>query len=129
QRRDDNGATSVLFPLWWRFRSEPGGATASAVLGFYAHRRGPRDESTFAGVFPVFGLYWRKFTGGGWSAGLFPLAYFGNYGEGEHGVVFPLYWHFATKTERTTVVAPLYYWHKDPRGHAGGILPFLTFFG
>jgi hypothetical protein len=129
QRRDDQGTTDVVFPLWWHFRSEPTGATASAFVGLYAHRRGPRDETTFIGPFPVLGYYWRKYTGGGWSAGLFPLAYFGETANGQHGVVFPVYWHLASATETTTVLAPIFYWHRDTRSHAGGVIPFLTFFG
>src|SRR5205814_3520501 len=93
-----------------------------------ARRAGPRDTTTFAGVFPL-GVYWRSFKGGGWSGGLFPLAFFGENAGRSHGVVFPLYWHTAGAGDTTTVAAPLFYWHRDPRGAAGGVPLALTFWG
>ena len=73
-------------------------------------------------------VYWRHFTNGGWSGGLFPIAYFGqNAGRG-HGVVFPLYWHFASERSSTTVLFPLYYAHQDPHGSDGAVTP-LFFYG
>ena len=93
------------------------------LFPLFAHRSGPRDSSTLVG--PV---YWRHFKNGGWSGGLFPIAYFGqNAGRG-HGVVFPLYWHFSTERSSTTVLFPLYYAHQDPHGSDGAVTP-LFFYG
>jgi hypothetical protein len=128
QRRDAQGSTSVLFPFVWRFHSEPSGATATAVLPFYAHRQGPRDDSVYAGVFPVW-FYWRRFPDGGFGTGLFPLAYFGEKAGRSHAVVFPLFWRFKSQQSATTVFVPLFAQHSDPRGFSRVVLPLLWFKG
>ncbi|HET6282830.1 MAG TPA: EB domain-containing protein [Polyangia bacterium] len=127
-RDDPAGSTSVLFPLFWRFRDAPTGATATMFFPFFAHRAGPRDTSTFVGVFPLW-FYKRSFPNDGWAAGLFPLAFFGQRDEGSHAVVFPLYWRFGDGRTTTTVGAPLFYTRADPRGRNSAIFPLLTFFG
>jgi hypothetical protein len=123
-RRDGGGSTTVLFPLFWHFRDQPTGATATALLPFYAHRSGPRDRSTF-----LLGAYWRSFTGGGWSGGFFPLAFFADNGGRSHQVIFPLFWRFAAGGASTTVAVPLFYWQRDRHGYNGSVLPLLTFLG
>ena len=82
------------------------------------------------GVPPLY-AYWRNFKNGGFSAGLFPVAFFGaDVNDGRsHAIVAPLFWHWAGPRDTTTVVAPLFYWHRDERGHAGGLPLLLTFFG
>ncbi|HSZ83172.1 MAG TPA: hypothetical protein VLA14_12865 [Polyangia bacterium] len=127
-RTDPQGTTRALLPLFWRFHDATTDATATALLPFFARRAGPRDTTTIVGVPPVW-AYWRSFKNGGWSGGLFPIAYFGDNAGRSHAVVAPLFWRWAGANDSTTVVVPLFYWHRDPRGHAGGILPLLTFFG
>src|SRR4029079_19609846 len=70
RRTDGQGSTTAFFPLFWHFRDEPSGATATALLPLFGRRSGPRDTTTFVGL--GLWLYWRSFAGGGWSAGLFP---------------------------------------------------------
>jgi hypothetical protein len=127
-REDPGGSTTAVTPLFWRFHDAQTGATATALLPFVGRRVGPRDTTTFVGVFPV-GAYWRSFAGGGWSGGLFPLAFFGANAGRSHAVVFPFLWHTAGPDDATTVAAPFFYRHRDPRGHAGGIPLALTFWG
>jgi hypothetical protein len=127
-RDDPQGSTRALLPLFWHFRDAETGATANGIFPIFFRRNGPRDSSTVVGVPPVY-AYWRSFTNGGYSAGLFPLVFFGSNGGRSHAVVAPLLWHWADARETTTVVAPFFYWHRDPRGHAGGVPLLLTFFG
>jgi hypothetical protein len=124
RRSDPDGATTVVFPLFWRFWDAPTGAAATVFLPFYAHRSGPRDDTTFLGP-----IYWRSFKNGGWGGGLFPIAYFGQNAGSGHAVVFPLFWHFASERQATTVIVPLAYWHSDAGGHDVGVPPLLLFFG
>jgi hypothetical protein len=123
-RDDPEGSTRALFPLFWHFREADTGATASLLLPLFFRRSGPRDTTTLVGPF-----YWRSFTNGGWSGGLFPIAYFGDNAGRGHGVVFPLFWRFSTETTSTTVMLPLYYRQHDPHGAATGIVPLLLFTG
>jgi hypothetical protein len=114
--------------VFWRFWDKKADASATMVFPIFARRSGPRDTTTAVGVFPVF-AYWRNFKGGGWSAGLFPLAFFGENRGNAHGVIFPLFWRVSDKDSATTVVAPFVYWRRDPRGTSGGIPLVLTFWG
>jgi hypothetical protein len=128
-RDDPKGTTSALLPLFWHFHDAETGATATALLPLFARRDGPRDTTTAVGALPVLWAYWRDFKDGGWSAGLFPLAFFGSNAGRSHAVVAPLFWHWASAHDSTTVLAPFFYWHRDDRGHAGGVPLLLTFFG
>lgn len=128
RRTDPGGSTTAVTPLFWHFREASTDATATVLFPLFGRRSGPRDTTTAVGV-PGAWFYWRSFTGGGWSGGLFPWAYFGSNAGRSHAVVFPLLWHFANERSSTTVLAPLYYWHRDPHGYAGGLPPLLTFFG
>ncbi len=120
RRSDPQGSTTALFPFFWHFRDAETGATATALLPLFAHRSGPRDTSTIVG--PV---YWRHFTNGGWSGGLFPIAYFGENAGGNHAVVFPLFWHLAEAGSSTTVLFPLFYRHRDPHGSDTAVTPLF----
>jgi hypothetical protein len=128
RRSDPQGSTTALVPVFWRFWDRQTDATATVLFPVFARRSGPRDTSTAVGVGPVF-AYWRSFTGGGWSAGLFPLAFFGENRGRSHGVIFPLFWRVSDEKSATTVLAPLFYWHRDPHGTAGGVPVALTFWG
>jgi hypothetical protein len=130
-RDDPNGTTSTLFPLFWRFRDAASGATATALLPFFARRSGPAETGTYLGVFPIW-AYKRSFHDGtrsGWSAGLFPIAFFGQRGQDGHGVVFPLFWRFKIGDSATTVALPLFYHHGDRDSSSTGIFLPLYFFG
>jgi hypothetical protein len=127
-RDDPQGSTHALLPLYWHFRDAETGATATVLLPLFAHRSGPRDSTTIAGVPPLY-FYWRNFENGGASGGLFPIAFFGSNAGHSHAVVAPIFWHWASARESTTVVAPLAQWHHDERGHAWGLPPLLTFVG
>ena len=65
-------------------------------------------------------FFYRAYKPSGYSAGLFPLLFWGNKPSGSHAVVFPLFWHFASETESTTTLVPLFYWHRDRDGYAFG---------
>ncbi len=130
-RKDATGSTTAFFPLFWRFRDEATGTTATAIVPLVGYRSGPAESSWFAGL----GLwpYHRTFTGQaggdpGWSAGAFPLAFFGERGASGHGVVFPLFWHFAGADKATTVLFPIFYRHRDRHETSTGMLP-LVFWG
>ena len=72
--------------------------------------------------------WWRSYKPDGWSAGLFPLVYFGNNAGRRHAVVAPLFWHFADARSSTTALAPVFYWQRSERGYNFGSLP-LFFMG
>ncbi len=126
-RDDPGGSTKVLFPLFWRFHDRVTDGRATAVLPFFLHRSGPRDSTTFAGIFPVW-FYRRQMADGGWGAGLFPLAFFGQRGDAGHGIVFPLFWRFTSAKGSTTAFLPLFFTSGDQSGRDTGMLP-LVFFG
>ncbi len=111
RRTDPEGSSTTLFPLYWHFWDAQTGATATALFPLYEHRAGPRDTTTIVGPF-----YWRRFTNGGWGAGLLPIAYFGDNNGRSHAVVFPLFWRFAGASSSTTALFPIFYWHRGPRG-------------
>jgi hypothetical protein len=123
RRTDSEGSSTALFPLFWYFHDIATGATATAFLPFFAHRSGPHDSTTIAGPF-----YWRRFTNGGWGGGLWPIAFFGDNAGRSHAVVFPLFWRFAGARSSTTVLLPVFYWHRDPRGY-DSFWPPLLFVG
>jgi hypothetical protein len=123
QRQDPTGSTTMVFPFLWRFHDNATGATATVTpLGGY--RSGPRDDTAVVLLF-----FWRGYKPSGWSAGLFPLLFFGNNAGKRHAVLFPLFWHVATDAESTTVAAPLFYRHRDRDGYAFGSLIPLLFMG
>jgi hypothetical protein len=126
---DPTGSTRVGFPLFWYFRDAASGATAHSLFPLYFHRRSPDETSTAAGVFPFWGFY-RRFTDGGWSGGLTPLAFLGSRGERSHAVIPPLlFFHFTDRQSSSTVWFPLYYRFAD-RYHSNlGLLPALYFQG
>lgn len=129
-RDDPYGSTSVLFPLYWRFRDAASGAATTAVFPLFARRSGPTETSTYAGVFPLW-FYKRAFHDGdrsGWSAGLSPIAFFGQRGQDGHGVVLPFFWRLRSGDNATTVLAPLFYRRTTRDSSATGLLP-LVFFG
>jgi hypothetical protein len=128
RRTDPQGTTTALAPVFWRFWDKKTDASATVLFPFFAHRSGPRDTTTAVGVFPLF-AYWRDFKGGGWSAGLFPLAFFGENRGSSHGVVFPLFWRVSDAKSATTVFAPFVYWRRDEKGSSGGVPIALTFWG
>jgi hypothetical protein len=108
---DPGGSTTSVFPLFWHFYDAPSGATAHTLFPLYFRRSGPAETMTAAGVFPLWG-YYRSFRQAGqddgWSAGLFPLAFFGSRPQRGHGVIFPLFWHFRDRQGSATVAAPFY---------------------
>ena len=128
---DPDGTSTVVFPLFWRFHQRQSDRATTALLPFFLHREAPHDTLTALGVFPLWG-YYRKFTDrpdGGWSAGLFPLAFFGHRPTGGHAVLFPLFWHLSSATGSTTALFPLFFARSNPHGYDVAALPLLTFFG
>ena len=123
QREDPQGSTTMFFPLFVHMRDAATGASATVTL-LGGHRSGPRDDTTVVTLF-----FWRSYKPSGWSAGLFPLLFFGNNQGRQHAVVFPLFWHFGAEQETTTVMAPLFYHHRDSKGYALGSLIPLLFMG
>jgi hypothetical protein len=123
QREDPEGSTTTLFPLFVHMRDNATGASATVTL-LGGHRSGPRDDTTIVTLF-----FWRRYKPSGWSAGLFPLLFFGNNQGKSHAVVFPLFWHFASERETTTTLVPVFYWHRDDKGYALGSLIPLLFVG
>ena len=127
-RDDPAGATRVLFPLVWYFRDSATGATAHSVLPFYFRRNSPDEKLTAGGFFPLWG-YYRSFTKGGFSAGLFPFAFFGSRGDRSHAVVFPLFWRFRNAASSSTLLFPLFYASSDKTSSAAFVFPALYFSG
>ncbi len=123
QRNDPAGSTTVLFPFLWRYRDNTSGASATLVFPIGGHRSGPRDDTTV-----VLLAWWRNYKPTGWSAGVFPLLYFGNNAGQRHAVAAPLFWHFADAKSSTTALAPVFYWQRSERGYNFGSLP-LFFMG
>jgi hypothetical protein len=120
QREDPEGSTTMFFPLFVHMHDNATGASATVTL-LGGHRAGPRDDTTIVTLF-----FWRRYKPSGWSAGLFPLLFFGNNEGKSHAVVFPLFWHFASEHETTTTLAPVFYWHRDDKGYAfGSVIPLL----
>jgi hypothetical protein len=102
---DPQGSTTTLFPLFWYFYDAPTQATAHSFFPLYFRRSAPDETLTAGGVFPLW-AYYRSFREGGYSTGLFPLAFFGSRPQRGHGVIFPLFWHFRERQESTTVAIP-----------------------
>ncbi len=128
-RRDDpQGATSTLFPLFWHFRDRASGATAHALLPFYFRRNAPNEKLTAAGIFPLW-AYYRKYTDGGASGGLFPLAFFGSHKDRSHAIVFPLFWRFRNAESSTTALLPFFYTSSDKLSSSTAVFPLLYFSG
>ena len=123
QREDPDGSTTTLFPIFWHFRDAATGATAT-VTPLGGHRSGPRDDTTVITL-----IWWRHYKPSGWSAGLFPLLFFGGNKGTSHAVVFPLFWHFGSEQETTTALVPLFYRHRDRDGYAFGSVVPLLFMG
>jgi hypothetical protein len=120
QREDPEGSTTMFFPLFVHMRDAASGASATVTL-LGGHRSGPRDDTTIVTLF-----FWRRYKPSGWSAGLFPLLFFGNNQGKSHAVVFPLFWHLASEQESTTTLVPVFYWHRDRKGYAlGSVIPLL----
>jgi hypothetical protein len=128
RRNDPQGSTTTFFPLFWHFRDAATGATAHTLLPFYFRRSGPEETLTAAGLFPLWG-YYRNYREGGWSGGLFPLAFFGSRADKGHGVLFPLLWHFRNPRSTTTLAIPFYFRMADRRSTVAAIPPLLYFYG
>ncbi len=97
-----------MFPLFWHFRDSATGATAHALLPFYFRRNSPDEKLTAAGVFPLWG-YYRSFTDGGASGGLFPLAFFGSRKDAATPSSFRCSGGSARRRRRPTCFFPFYY--------------------
>ena len=87
-RRSDRGRRPSCFRSSGTSATPPTAPTATAAPALLRAQVGSTDQSTFAGVFPLW-FYQRSFTDGGWSAGLFPLAFFGQRGEAGHARGLP----------------------------------------
>ena len=127
-RDDPAGSTSVLFPFVWRFEDAATQSTGTVVFPFGYHRSGPQGSATYGGLFPVW-FFHRELADGGWSSGVFPLAFFGKKGDASHQVVFPLFWRFADNKGTTTALLPLFWSTSDKTSRQTAILPALTFWG
>jgi hypothetical protein len=139
-RDDPAGTTNAVLPLFWHFRDSATGATAHSLLPFYFRRNSPDEKLTAAGFFPLW-VYYRSFTDGGSSRGVFPFAFFGSRKDRSHAIVFPLFWRFrkaeavstlffpfyyaaSDKSSSTTVVFPLYFSGRDDQGSYRVQFPF-----
>jgi hypothetical protein len=125
---DPEGTTTALLPLYFRFYDRRADAATHLffpVAGFH-HRPGARG----AFVGPVYG--WSSAAdgrgGGGWGAGLFPIALFGRSGPRHHALLLPLFGHVSNDTtgSSTTVVGPVFH-RRQPngRGWDGGLFPLV----
>ena len=83
------------------------GASYAAVFLFFDRAVERRNLTVFAG----------------WSAGLFPLAFFGRRPDKGHGVIFPLFWHLRDAKGSATALVPLFYATSDEHGYHAGALP------
>ena len=130
RRSDPEGSTTTLFPVFWHFRDAFSGATAHSLVPLYFRRNSPDETLTAGGLglYPYFGRYSQS-VGGGWSGGVFPLAFFGSRPERGHAVVFPLLWHFRNRDRTTTVAAPFFLRFADKRATTAAIPPLLYFYG
>ncbi len=128
ERQDAAGSTRGVLPFWWWFDDRAGNASAAALFPLAFWRRSPHESSTALGVFPLLG-YHRTFTDGGSSLGLFPIAFFGQRGGRSHGIIPPLFFHFADERGSATVVPPFFYHLADAHTSSTGILPLLYFQG
>jgi len=128
-RRDDPaGATRAVFPFYWSFQDSATGASARALVPFFFRRHSPDEKLTAAGIFPLWG-YYRSFTDGGSSGGLFPLAFFGSRKDRSHAIVFPLFWRFRKADAVSTLLFPLFYASSDKTHSTTAIFPLLYFSG
>jgi hypothetical protein len=128
-REDPAGSTRIVFPLFWHFRDAATGATAHSFLPFYFRRNSPTEKLTAIGVLPLLGAYYRSFSDGGSSGGLFPLAFFGSRKDRSHAIVFPLFWRFRKADVASTLFLPLYYASADKTSSNTFVFPLLYFAG
>ena len=141
----------MLFPLLWHFRDERGSATVAAPFFFrFADRSrvsmgippllyffGREREDRYHVQFPLFWRFSEGATGlrttvvppfyvrngpTGWSAGLFPLLFAGNWTDRGHFVLAPLFWRFRDERADRTSTVVLNYLH---RRHGGEVTDAL----
>jgi hypothetical protein len=126
---DPTGSTRVGFPLFWYFRDNATGATAHSFFPLYARRRSPDETSTAVGVFPLWAFH-RRFSDGGFSSGLAPLAFFGSHDGRSHAVIPPaLFFHFSDQRSSSTLWFPIFYRFADRNSSNLGVVPLLYFQG
>jgi hypothetical protein len=128
QRKDPNGSTRVVFPLFWSFKDKRNGASAHSLFPFYFHRHSAEERTTTAGIFPLW-AYWRRFADGGHSAGLFPFVFSGERHDRSHLIVAPLLWHFRNQDKSSTLALPLWYHSRDANSSHTYVPPLLYFSG
>lgn len=126
--RDPDGETTAVLPLFFRLRDRATHAHTDLLLPFYFARRNPDERTVAAGVLPLWG-YHRSFRDGSSSAGLFPLAFFGNRGEDRHAVVVPLFFHWKTHQAATTVALPLFFRRNTGTATSTFVLPLALYHG
>jgi hypothetical protein len=124
--RDPNGATTSLFPIYWRFADYKTGATTQFLFPIAGYHHRPGWSGAFVG--PVYG--WRNTNGlGGGGGGVAPIAMFGRSGTRSHQVVLPpAFVRVADSADgsSTTVVGPVFHRSRgDGRGWAAGVFPIL----
>ncbi|MDB4970430.1 MAG: uncharacterized protein JWN44_6119 [Myxococcales bacterium] len=123
---DPNGSTTALVPIYWRFHDRARDATTHflfPIAGVHHHR-----GAAGAFVGPIYG--WSSSNdGGGWGAGLAPVAMFGRSGTKHHAMVLPLFARFSDDRTgvSTTAIGPLFF-RNTPDGGDGGLVP-LAFAG
>jgi hypothetical protein len=125
---DRAGSTRAGLPLFWYFRDNQNDATAHTFFPLYFRRTNPDESTTAFGVFPAW-FYFRSFTGGGGSGGLFPLAFFGSRGGNSHAVLLPIFYHLKDAESSSTVLFPLFWRFADATSSNTGVTPLLYFQG
>ena len=85
------------------------------LLPLGGHRSGPRDDTTV-----VLRSTGARYKPSGWSAGLFPLLFFGNNRAAATPSCSRCSGTSRPSTASTTALVPLFYWHRDRDGYAFG---------
>jgi hypothetical protein len=123
---DDEGSTTTLFPLYWRFFDRRS-RRETHILPFGGYHSAPGLRAAAAG--PVFG--WRSERGrGGWGGGLAPIFFIGRDEAKRHAMLLPLFswWRDDDTGRQLTAVGPLYVRTNPPtHGFDVGLLPLLYF--
>jgi hypothetical protein len=129
---DPEGATDVLFPVFWRFWDRKTDAETDLLLPIAGYHKSPTTRGAFVG--PVYG--WRSRPSpaqpeGGWGGGVAPLIMLGRSGPRSHALVLPpLFERFSDRSDgsSTTLVGPVFaHTRANGQGWDGGLFPVLWF--
>ena len=124
-RRDAHRDSDVLFPLYWRTRVyREDGTVESSSFGIppLALRLESPDYTSWITL-----LGYVRSGPAGWDAALWPLWFGGGSPTGSYSIIPPLVTAWWSEGDERTLIAGLFYDHRAPGKHVGGLIPFVFY--